>query len=64
MLKIIALIECDVCNGVLSQIAVAEKPGEMPAEQLHELQLTAEEYGWQLLKNSTVHYCYDCCRAI
>lgn len=70
MLRIMVLIQCDICDGFLNQIAVAENPrgasGRDPDEslpsQLHDLQLTAEEYGWQSTHDSTVHYCSDCNR--
>ena len=62
MLKIILLIQCDICNGVLNEITVAEKPEEVP-EEVHDLQLTAEEHSWQLSRNSTVHYCPGCTRS-
>jgi hypothetical protein len=61
MLKIIALIECDLCNGVLSEIAAAEKTGEKLNELIHNLQITSEEHGWQPEQNSTVHHCRRCC---
>ena len=71
MLRIIALIHCDICNGVLNQIAVAEDPRQADSEsadarlqaELHNLRLSAEEHGWQALKDSTVHYCAACCHS-
>lgn len=60
MLKIIALIACNQCNGVLPKIAAAAKIEEEFEVDLHELQLHAEEQGWQLRRNSTEHYCTFC----
>lgn len=60
MLKIIALITCDNCNGVLPQIAAAEKIDEDLREELHQLQLRAEDDGWESRRNSTKHYCCTC----
>ena len=70
MLRIMVFIQCDLCNGVLKQIAVAEDPRQRDLEieeahllaEFHDLRLTAEEHGWQALKDSTVHYCASCCR--
>ncbi|NJL71497.1 MAG: hypothetical protein HC888_07695 [Candidatus Competibacteraceae bacterium] len=60
MLKIIALIACDNCNGVLPKIAAAAKIDSELNEELHELMLSAEADGWQLRRNSTEHYCVTC----
>lgn len=59
MVKILVVIECDSCNGLLPNIALAENPLQLPAE-IHDLQLTAEERAWQAVKNATVHYCPEC----
>lgn len=59
MVKILVIIECDGCNGVLANIAVAQNPQQLSA-QLHDLQLTAEQHAWYLSNNSTVHYCPEC----
>jgi hypothetical protein len=59
MLRILVVIECDGCNGVLANIAVAENPLQLPTE-IHDLQLTAEENAWLPSKHSTVHYCPEC----
>ena len=63
MVKILVVIECDACNGVLANIAFAENPEQLSAE-IHDLQLTAEEHAWQLSKNSTAHYCPRCMHPI
>jgi hypothetical protein len=71
MLHIIAFIQCDICNGVLNQIAVAGDPRQDDSNDedaricapLHELRLSAEEHGWQATKDSTCHYCVACCRS-
>jgi hypothetical protein len=71
MLRILAFIQCDICNSVLNQIATAEDPrqdedGDADAQisaRLHELRLSAEEHGWQATKDSTCHYCVTCCRS-
>lgn len=60
MVKIIVLIECNTCSGVLQKIAVATEPHSL-LEEIHELQLAAENDSWELRRNSTVHYCSDCC---
>ena len=60
MLKIFALIQCNVCNGVLSQIAAAEKTDESLSEEIYNLQLAAEQHGWQSRRCSTEHVCGDC----
>ncbi len=60
MLKIIALITCDQCGGVLSQIATAAKIGDSLLDDIHQLQIHAEEQGWEPRKYSTEHYCKEC----
>ncbi len=60
MLKVIALIECNQCNGAFSQIATAEKPSKKFAESVLELQAQVEHQGWESVKNATEHYCGDC----
>jgi hypothetical protein len=60
MLKIIAVIECDICNGVLTNIAVAKNTDSQLAEKIHDLQIIAEETGWHAMQNATVHHCSDC----
>ena len=60
MLKIIALIICDNCNGVLPKIAKAEKIDRDLSQELHELLVSAEDDGWQPRQNSTEHYCATC----
>lgn len=66
MLRVLILIECDLCNDLLSQIAVARDPrrkdydGEDVSDLLHQIRLTAEEYGWDALEDSTVHHCSSC----
>ena len=60
MLKIIALIECDICNGVLTNIAAAKNVNNNLAEEIHDLQLIAEEHGWYAFQNATAHHCSDC----
>lgn len=70
MLRMFAFIQCDLCSGVLKQITVAADPRQdgfesdqsRLLEELHQLRLAVEEHGWQALKDSTVHYCVDCCR--
>ena len=59
MIKIFVVIECDICNELLTQIAVAENPLKLPAE-IHDLQPSAEERSWQAVRNATVHYCPEC----
>jgi hypothetical protein len=59
MVKILVVIECDACNGVLSNIAVAKDAQQLPVE-IRDLQLTAQEHAWYLSNNSTVHYCPEC----
>lgn len=71
MLRILILIECDVCNSVLNEIAVArddrraysDDADERLDGKIHDLQLSAEAYGWQSMKDSTVHHCSDCLRS-
>lgn len=60
MLKIIAVIACDICNGVLTNIAVAKNANGELAEKIHDLQIIAEEDGWCAMQNATVHHCSDC----
>ncbi len=62
MLKIIALIECDICNSVLTSIAATKNATADLTEKIHDLQITAEEYGWCATQNATVHHCADCLR--
>jgi hypothetical protein len=63
MIKIIILLECDGCNGVLQNIAVAEKAHQIQ-DEIHNLQLKAKENAWQLMRNPIVHYCAECMRPI
>jgi hypothetical protein len=66
MLRVFIFIECDLCNDVMSQIAVAADPREQDSEAddftdlLHQIRLTAEEHGWEALNDSTVHHCSSC----
>lgn len=70
MLHVFAFIQCDVCNGVLAEIAVAGDPRQTDLEnsnaqleaRLHSLRLAAEERGWQATHDSTKHFCADCCQ--
>ena len=67
MLRIIILIQCDICDEFMTQIAAAADPrepgfedGDTMAHQMHQLRLLAEQHGWQALKDSTVHHCPSC----
>lgn len=60
MLKIIALITCDQCGGVLSQIAAADRVSDSLLDDIHQLQICAEEQNWIPRKCSTEHYCKEC----
>ncbi len=70
MLRILVLIECDICDGVLSEIADARDDrrdcirdaDEKIHAKIHNLQLIAEERGWQSMNDSSVHRCSDCLR--
>ena len=70
MLKLLLMIECDLCGGVLMKAASAENPHawsfdgeeEHLSAKIHDLQLTAEESSWQSMRNGMVHHCSDCSR--
>ena len=71
MLHILAFIQCDNGNGVLTEVAIARDPRAADPgfdsahleARLHNLRLAAEERGWQATHDSTKHYCAECCRA-
>jgi hypothetical protein len=70
VLRIIVLIQCDLCSDRLTEIASLKDPRETgdegedysPLYQMHQLRLLAEENGWDSTDDSTVHHCPTCCR--
>ena len=59
MLKVIVLLECDLCGGLYAQsMATADTDGLMWACLADEVQGNAEQSGWDLFRGR--HVCYGC----
>jgi hypothetical protein len=60
MIKTLLMVECDQCDSVFSEIITVTNSSELPRGRIHSLLLNVEEAGWQSLRASTTHICYDC----
>jgi len=60
VIKILVMVECNLCNTTLPRALSLKNCTEIPREKLHSLLLDAEEDSWQSQHVSTEHICADC----
>jgi len=61
MIKMLIMIECDLCNTIFPQVISQVNRTDIPTTRLFNSLLNLEEDGWQSQHASTYHICYDCC---
>lgn len=61
MIKVLVMVECNLCHATLPRALTLTNRSEIPHKQLQELLIEAEQSSWQSQNALTEHMCDECC---